>query len=138
MGPVDDLTAVYRDAALVINPVVAGTGAKIKTLEALSCLRRVVTWPAGVDGLDTRLAARCVVARDWYEFSNAVVDNLTASSRRFDAADRAEITELVSAQTVYAALDVAYQAYFERHRPRSVGPGATPDVVTAPAVTHAD
>jgi hypothetical protein len=61
---------------VVINPVVAGTGAKIKTIEALCHLRPVVTWPAGVDGLHPRLAAGCVVTHDWFEFSNAVVEAL--------------------------------------------------------------
>ena len=76
-GAVEDMAPLYRDAALVINPVVAGTGAKIKTIEALCHLRPMVTWPAGVDGLDPALAARCIVVRDWYEFANAVVDVLT-------------------------------------------------------------
>ena len=63
LGLVDDLTARYQEAALVINPVVAGTGLKIKMLEALCHLRPIVTWPAGVDGLD-RGARRAVPRRD--------------------------------------------------------------------------
>ena len=51
-GAVDDVAPLYREAALVINLVVAGTGAKIKTIEALCHLRPIVTRPSGIDGLD--------------------------------------------------------------------------------------
>jgi hypothetical protein len=137
-GAVDDATTLYREAALVINPVVAGTVAKIKTIEALARLRPIVTWPAGVDGLDPRLAARCDIAHDWYEFANLVIDGLlTARHRRFTAEDRALIAELVSSETVYAALDAAYSAFFERHRTREV-PASTNPASASPAVAHAD
>ena len=116
-GPVEDVAPLYREAALVINPVVAGTGAKIKTIEALCHLRPIVTWPAGIDGLDPRLAARCIVARDWYEFSNAVVDALTQrGGRQYTDDDRAVVAELVSPESTYAALDSVYRTFFERHR----------------------
>ena len=138
MGVMEDLTPLYHDAALVINPVVAGTGAKIKTIEALARLRPIVTWPAGIDGLDARLAARCDLARDWYEFANVVVDALTTRrDRRFTVEDRAVIAELLSPETVYASLDAAYAAYFERHRP-SEPAVVTRAVSTAPAGAHAD
>jgi hypothetical protein len=116
VGVVEDTSPLYREAALVINPVVAGTGVKIKTLEALCHLRPIVTWPAGVDGLHTRLAARCLIARDWYEFANVVADALaTRRPRQFTAHDRAVIADLVSAETTYRALDAAYAAYFDGH-----------------------
>ena len=140
-GAVNDVAPLYREAALVINPVVAGTGVKIKTIEALCHLRPIVTWPAGIDGLDPRLAARCVVARDWYEFANAVVDALTTrDGRRFTDDDRAVIAELVSPETTYAALDDAYRTFFERHRtaPAAVARSLPEAGLPMPAVAHAD
>ncbi len=141
VGAIDDVAPLYREAALVINPVVAGTGAKIKTIEALCHLRPIVTWPAGIDGLDPRLAARCVVARDWYEFANAVVDALTRrGDGRFTDDDRAVVAELVSPETTYAALDDAYRTFFERHRSAPAA-GAVPLLEAGPAVpavAHAD
>ncbi|WP_183187701.1 glycosyltransferase [Ancylobacter tetraedralis] len=60
LGFIDDLTPVYAGARLVINPAVAGTGIKIKTLEAMAHLRPLVTWPSGVDGVAPELrAVRC-------------------------------------------------------------------------------
>jgi hypothetical protein len=140
-GAVDDVAPLYREAALVVNPVVAGTGAKIKTIEALCHLRPIVTWPAGVDGLDPRLAARCVVARDWYEFGTAVVDALTTrDGRRFTDDDRAVIAELVSPEATYAALDHAYRTFFERHRtaPAAVARSLPEAGLPMPAGAHAD
>ncbi len=140
-GAVDDVAPFYREAALVINPVVAGTGVKVKTIEALCHLRPIVTWPAGVDGLDPRLAARCVVVRDWYEFANAVADAVTSrDGRRFTDDDRAVIAELVSPETTYAALDHAYRTFFERHRTAPAAPARSlPEAaLPMPAVAHAD
>jgi hypothetical protein len=136
---VEDTLPLYRAAALIINPVVAGTGVKIKTLEALCHLRPIVTWPGGVDGLDTRLAARCLVARDWYEFANFVGDALAIQrERQFTANDRAEIADLVSAETTYGALDVAHSAYFDRHGVRvDAGPVARGSAAI-PAIAHAN
>jgi hypothetical protein len=140
-GAVDDVAPLYREAALVINPVVAGTGVKVKTVEALCHLRPIVTWPAGVDGLDPRLAARCVVVRDWYEFGTAVVDALTTrDGSRFTDDDRAVIVELVSPETTYAALDHAYRTFFERHgtAPAAVARSLPEAGLPMPAGAHAD
>jgi hypothetical protein len=118
LGLVDDLTARYREASLVINPVVAGTGLKIKMLEALCHLRPIVTWPAGVDGLDPELAALCHVASDWYAFSEQVIRVLTTRTHPgFTASERAAIARLVSPEHVYASLDAVFSAYIEPSRP---------------------
>jgi len=115
IGPVEDVTALYREAALVINPAVAGTGIKIKTLEALCHARPVVTWPNGVEGLDPSLAAYCLVARDWYEFSERAVGALSASGANLIGPEaRHVIARHVSAEHVYASLDAALRAFFEQ------------------------
>ena len=66
VGRVDDLAPLYRDSRVVINPAVAGTGVKIKTLEALSHLRRVVAWPTGWTVSAPAVEALCRTATDWY------------------------------------------------------------------------
>jgi hypothetical protein len=114
-GRVEDLADRYAQASLVINPVVAGTGIKIKTLEALCHLRPIVTWPAGVEGLDPDLAALCVTAHDWYDFAEQVIALLkTPHGNVFGADQRARIATLASPQHVYASLDSAYRSFFER------------------------
>ncbi len=80
LGPVQDLAEVYGPfARVVINPALAGTGVKIKTVEALSHLRPIVTWPTGVDGLPRDLRGVCDVVQDWSEFGRQVVRRLIES-----------------------------------------------------------
>jgi Methyltransferase domain/Glycosyl transferases group 1 len=133
MGPVEDLNARYQDTALVIDPAVAGTGLKIKILEALCHFRPIVTWPAGVEGLDPKLAALCLVARDWYEFSEQVISVLTRPPGAwFTAEDRAVIAEFVAPEHVYASLDAAFRAFFEQHGRAAEPVGVTRSVRESP------
>ncbi|QHT69599.1 glycosyltransferase family 4 protein [Rhodocytophaga rosea] len=51
LGRIDDLQPFYQQATLVINPVRFGSGLKIKTVDALSFGKCVVTTPTGCEGL---------------------------------------------------------------------------------------
>jgi hypothetical protein len=77
LGRVDALDEHYASCRLAINPAIAGTGLKIKTVEALAHLRPIVTWPAGADGLGPELRRFCRVAADWDDFAASVVELLT-------------------------------------------------------------
>jgi hypothetical protein len=120
LGRVDELAPAYVAARLVINPAVAGTGLKIKTLEALANMRPIVAWPSGIDGLSPAAAARCHIARDWYQFSRVVLDLLAGggAERLFEA--RAELARELGADEVYAELGAA----IVRHRHRAEGRAA--------------
>jgi glycosyltransferase involved in cell wall biosynthesis len=52
VGPVPDLAQWYRNATLVVVPLRAGGGTRIKLLEALSYRRPVVSTRLGAEGLD--------------------------------------------------------------------------------------
>jgi Methyltransferase domain/Glycosyl transferases group 1 len=113
LGRIDDLAEQYRRASLVINPAVAGTGLKVKILEALCHFRPVVTWPAGIDGLDPSLSAYCLIARDWYEFSGHVIAALAGTAcRPFQEEDRAIVAAQMAPERVYAAIDATFDAFF--------------------------
>jgi hypothetical protein len=115
LGAVDDLRPLYGQARVVINPAVAGTGLKIKTLEALGHLRPVVTWPNGTDGFSPELAAFCVTVHDWYEFSRRVAGLLAAEEASlFSKTDRDTIVRLTSPATVYAPMTQAIEALLEK------------------------
>src|SRR4029079_1444016 len=51
-GYVADLASLYRDAQVVVVPIQAGGGTRIKEIEALARRRPVVSTPLGVEGLD--------------------------------------------------------------------------------------
>jgi hypothetical protein len=73
LGRVEDLAAAYAEARVIINPAVAGTGLKIKTVEALCHLRPIVLWPSGVDGLGPEISGLCHVASNWFDFARHVI-----------------------------------------------------------------
>ncbi|MCC0177247.1 glycosyltransferase family 4 protein [Waterburya agarophytonicola K14] len=51
MGKVDKITDFYREVDIAINPMIAGTGLKIKTVEAFSFGVPIVSTISGSDGL---------------------------------------------------------------------------------------
>jgi len=103
IGTVGDLGELYRGVRVVINPARAGTGAKIKTIEALSHLRPVVTFPAGVDGLPADLKALCDVVQEWDEFSGTVAGRLLDDRESaFSPSQRESIARATSPDLVYA------------------------------------
>ena len=108
MGLVDDLTAAYAEARVVINPAIAGTGLKIKTIEALCHLRPLVTWPSGVDGVEADVRALCYIATDWYGFARHVIDLCKSEdASQVLISKRNEILQRFSPDTIYGALEAA-------------------------------
>ena len=88
-GWVESLASEYAAADVVINPTVAGTGLKIKTVEALCHGSAVVAWPNGVDGMAPADPAAFVVAGNWIAFGEAVTKLLRDPSGRADLQERA-------------------------------------------------
>jgi hypothetical protein len=111
-GTVEDLKPLYREARLAINPAIAGTGLKVKILEALCHFRPIVTWPNGIDGLAPELAALCTTVRDWYEFTDRIVELLVADPPRcFSSAECDAIIRLTSPAIAYEALTDAFRRH---------------------------
>jgi Glycosyl transferases group 1 len=108
LGRVDSLDALYGEARVVVNPAIAGTGVKIKTLEALAHGRPPVVWPSGVDGLGPQLAKLCDVAESWFDFAHRVVRQLSRPTDSLLSPD--EIRVLLSPEVVYAELRAALAA----------------------------
>lgn len=77
LGQVEDLAPLYRSAAVVVNPILFGTGLKIKTVEALGFGRPLVTTPAGAEGLEEMAGKAFVIADSESAFSSAVIDLLS-------------------------------------------------------------
>lgn len=62
-GFVRDLDALYAEAHIVVNPVHAGSGLKVKNVEALCHAVPLVTTPTGAEGLETGADAAFLVCR---------------------------------------------------------------------------
>lgn len=128
IGLIDDVDVAYGDASVVINPAAAGTGLKIKTLEAVAHGRPVVTWPAGVDGMGAALRARCTVVDDWPGFAAAVISASTTP-----VADRtvaADVTAALDPSLVYGRLGDTLRTMVDARRPRAAPRPASGRVLT--------
>ena len=105
-GWIDDLDQVYREASVVINPTVAGTGLKIKSVQALAHGKPLVAWTNGVEGLDYDGEPPYRECRSWQEFGDAVVALLRSDEDRRALAERAldYAKREFDAEKVYAEL----------------------------------
>ena len=100
------LAEVYKDARVIINPNIAGTGLKIKSAEALAHGKPLVAWTTGVEGLDYIGSPPYIACRSWKEFADAVVRLLqsTNEAEKLSARALAYATEVFDVVAVYAPL----------------------------------
>jgi hypothetical protein len=105
VGLVEDLAAHYERARVVINPSVAGTGLKIKTVESIAYFRPIVTFPAGVEGINAPLLNMCHVASDWYEFAEKVAALLDPVHAVASTGERQIIKDVLEPSAVYKELN---------------------------------
>ncbi len=105
-GWVHDLDRVYGEASVVINPTIAGTGLKIKSVEALAHGKPLVAWTNGVEGLPYTGAAPYAECTSWEQFANSVIRLLRSDSERLKLGERAAAyaRREFSADKVYGAL----------------------------------
>jgi glycosyltransferase involved in cell wall biosynthesis len=82
VGWVPSLDEEYRKAAVVINPTLAGTGLKIKSVEALCRGKALVGTPNSVEGIAARGTPPYLVCHDWKAFADGVVRLLASEQER--------------------------------------------------------
>ena len=106
VGWVADLSQEYQDATIVINPTIAGTGLKIKSVEALCHGRPLVAWQNGVEGINHAGKPPYIKCDSWSEFSDACVNLLSDADARteLEALAIANAEMNFSSQSVYAEL----------------------------------
>ena len=111
VGRVDDaeLAREYQAAHVVVNPQLAGTGLKIKCVEALSAGCPLVTNRAGADGLEEGEGVAFLVPGNWHEFADHVVRLLTDDQIRLglEAHARAFADRMFSPHAVFSELAAA-------------------------------
>ena len=106
LGYVDDLSKVYDKARVVLNPVAAGTGLKIKTIEAISYAKPLITTSEGASGLPESEKSYYLQADTddaWVEKTLMLLENENLCRELSRNAENMA-TKLLSAHTVYAPL----------------------------------
>lgn len=73
VGRVDDVLPYFQETWIVLAPLRAGSGTRLKILEALAAGSAVVTTPIGQEGLETIADEHLLVARDANDFAKSVV-----------------------------------------------------------------
>lgn len=94
MGIVPSPRAIYQVSLFMINPMLSGTGLKIKTVEAMAHGRAIISTPAGVEGMAH--APGVSVARTAGDFAAAVIAYLhhPAEARNAGAAAAEHLASL--------------------------------------------
>lgn len=80
-GIAAELAPVYRDATVCINPIRAGSGLKIKSVETMAHARALVSTSVGADGLLPSMEDGLRVADEPGAFADACVELLLDPSR---------------------------------------------------------
>ncbi|MEM5829479.1 MAG: glycosyltransferase family 4 protein [Candidatus Aenigmatarchaeota archaeon] len=76
-GLVDDIENYINVADVVIVPILAGSGTRIKILEAIACGKVVVSTSKGAEGLINELTKPFLkISDDWETFSNLIVESI--------------------------------------------------------------
>jgi glycosyltransferase involved in cell wall biosynthesis len=117
-GWVADLDEEYRRAQVVINPTLAGTGLKVKSVEAICRGKALVGTPNSVEGIESPGEPPYIVAPDEAAFASAVVDLLQSHQSRTRlerrAVDFAKTT--FATESIYAPLGERLRAAMDRRR----------------------
>ncbi len=73
LGFVEDLVALIKSVDLVVAPLTAGSGTRLKILESVACGQRVVSTSIGAEGLEREAFGDMLhVSDDWGEFAQTM------------------------------------------------------------------
>jgi glycosyltransferase involved in cell wall biosynthesis len=72
LGFVPDLMSVYQEASICVAPLRAGSGSRLKILEAMAYGRPVVTTRLGCEGLLVESGKHLLIADQPEAFANAI------------------------------------------------------------------
>jgi sugar transferase (PEP-CTERM/EpsH1 system associated) len=89
VGRVDDTVPYLHGAALTVVPLRAGSGSRLKVLEAMATGTPVVSTTLGVEGLDVEPGRHVLVADRPIELADTIVDLLGDPAQRARLADAA-------------------------------------------------
>jgi glycosyltransferase involved in cell wall biosynthesis len=73
IGYLDDIRPLLAEANVFIAPIYAGSGTKIKVLNAMSMSKAIVTTTIGIEGIQAKNGKDLFIADDNEEFANKVI-----------------------------------------------------------------
>lgn len=107
--PRKELLKELSSSTISINPVLIGTGLKIKSVEAFCMGIPLVSFPPGIEGMEEFADRACLVSQDWKQFASHCEQLL--SDRNMWLQMRNNALKLsrsrFSEQTVYGEIDAA-------------------------------
>ena len=125
VGPLsdDELARRYQTAHVVINPQLAGTGLKIKCVEALTAGCPLVTMAAGADGIGEGAGRAYLLASDWAEFSKSVAMLLCDDTARLQLEGEARLfaERRFSRSATFAELATVLDEHLSRWQEHNAG-----------------
>lgn len=106
---VEDLNDYYQASKVVICPMLAGTGVKIKVVEAFAYGKPVVCNERGLDGLPDKIDNGCLVSEDPAGFADHIIRLLTdpALYAEQSALSAASFRRTFAAEKVFQRIDAA-------------------------------
>jgi glycosyltransferase involved in cell wall biosynthesis len=110
-GPVEDAQAEIAQARIVVAPLRAGSGTRIKILEAWAAARCVVATPLAAEGLSAQDGTNIALESDAGQFAARIVSLLddSAGRERLGAAGRRTFEDQYSWEKVWKILDIDLQ-----------------------------
>ncbi len=76
MGEVEDATVFMQSRQIMVVPLFAGSGIRVKILEGMSLGKAIVTTTFGVEGIDAQNKKHVLVADDAQTFAASIVELL--------------------------------------------------------------
>lgn len=111
LGYVDNLDRLYGDAAVVVSPLLSGSGLKVKLVEALAQGKACVVTSVTLQGVEEETASAVAVADDPVAFAEAVLRLLADRSARTAMGTRA--LEVVRARFSAEIAGVAFDRWLQ-------------------------
>jgi len=119
LGMVPEIREVLARYAVFLSPIFAGSGVRVKILEAFAAGIPVISTPLGAEGLDVADGLELLLARDARGFVSAIMDLLEHPERAEALARRARRTveQRWDTRVVLKRLDGAYRELVRERRP---------------------
>lgn len=104
LGTVNDLNATYRDADVVVEPIITGSGMKVKTAEALMHGKEILGTSEALVGYDKLTSQICDTSE---EFVERIKTYLKLRPQKFNEKNRKYYLEYFSPQAIEITLKKA-------------------------------